>query len=96
MLHDEDVDTVCNATASLAHIGVPRAVPALLDALADTGLDSTARSCAAGSLAAFDDPRIYDGLRAAAGDADPGVRFQARAALGRLDDRRAIEARGED
>ncbi len=90
VLHDDDVDTVCNATESLAHIGDPRAVSALLDALADTGLDSVARACAAGSLVAFDDPRIYDGLRAAADDAHLGVRVQAARAL------RAIELRGED
>jgi HEAT repeat protein len=87
---DDDVDIVCNASDALADIADPRAVPALLDALADRGLESTARGCAAASLTAFDDASIYDGLLAAADEADASLRFQALSALGRLGDRRAV------
>jgi HEAT repeat protein len=90
VLHEDDVNAVCNAASSLADLGDPRSVPALLDALKNTGLEPFARSCAAASLGAFDDPKVYHGLLAAADDADAGVRFRALRALGRHGDRRAV------
>lgn len=76
------------AAVSLGLLGDPRAVPALVEALADDR--AAVRGWAAQALGRLEQPAAVEALLRALEDGHAEVRAQASWALGRLGDRRAV------